>query len=167
MAVYCEQRADEDLLRDIGDAGRVLLVGCPVCPNFSCVVHQQGDGPVSKMGLKGINPLLLEAEMEKTAELLRSNGIAADCWTLPGMPASFCSITDPTGRKLFDKAQDRDAVAVFSCESGHKCVADILPDKKVVAAMNAKGLLRVVTRRKGRRVFVDKDSAAIIKFPLE
>ena len=167
MAVYCEKRTDEEIARDIGEAGRVLLVGCPICANFSGVVHRQADGPVSKMGMKGIKPLLLDKEMMRTAELLRGKGVATDSWTLPGMPASFCSITDPTRRKLFDKAQDRDAVVVFSCESGHKCVADIVPDKKVVAAMNAKGLLRVVTRRKGRTVFVDKDSAKIIKFPLE
>jgi hypothetical protein len=87
----------------------VLLVGCPVCANFSGVVHRQADGPVSKMGMKGINPLLLDKEMQKTAELLRGKGVATDSWILSGMPASFCAISDPTRRKLFDKAQDRDA----------------------------------------------------------
>ena len=167
MAVYCEKRTDEEIVRDIGEAGRVLLVGCPVCANFSGVVHRQADGPVSKMGMKGIKPLLLDKEMKKTAELLRGKGVATDSWTLPGMPASFCAISDPTRKKLFDKAQDRDAVVVFSCESGKKCVEGIVPNKRVVAAMNAKGLLRVVTRRKGRTVFVDKESAEIIKFTLD
>jgi len=92
MAVYCEKRTDDDLLHDIGDASRVLLVGCPICPNFSCVVQQHGGGPVSKMGVKGIKPLLLEKEMNKTAEWLQDKGVSVDSWTLSGMPASFCSI---------------------------------------------------------------------------
>lgn len=167
MPIYCEKRIDEDLLRDIGEASRVLLVGCPICPNFSCVVHRQGDGPVSKAGVRGIKPLLLVAEMSRTAELLRDKGVSADSWTLPGMPPTFCAISDPNRKKLFDKAQDRDAVVVFSCESGHRCVENILPNKRVVGAMHAKGLLRVVTRRKGRMVFADKESAEIIKFALE
>jgi hypothetical protein len=167
MAVYCEKRTDEELLRDIGEAGRVLLVGCPVCPNFSSIVHQEADGPVSKMGVKGIKPLRLEREMNRTAEWLRQEGVSADSWTLPGMPASFCAISEPTRRKLHEKAQDSNAVVVFSCESGHECVEGIVPQKKVVAAMHAKGLLRVVTRRRGRAVFADKDSAEIIKFTLD
>jgi hypothetical protein len=167
MAVYCEMRTDEEILRDIGEADRVLLVGCPVCPNFSCVVHQKEDGPVEKLGVKGIKPLLLEKEMNKTAGWLQDKGVSADAWTLPGMPASFCAISDSTRKKLSEKAQDRDAVVVFSCESGHKCVEGIVPEKRVVAAMNATGLLRVVTSRKGRKFFVDRDSAQIIKFTLE
>jgi hypothetical protein len=119
------------------------------------------------MGVKGIKPLLLDREMKKTAELLKGKGVATDSWTLPGMPASFCAISDPIRKKLFDRAQDRDAVVVFSCESGKKCVEGIVPNKRVVAAMSTKGLLRVVTRRKGRTVFVDKESAEIIKFTLD
>jgi len=119
------------------------------------------------MGVKGIKPLLLGAEMNRTAELLREKGVSADSWTLPGMPPSFCAIRDRTRKKLFEKAQDGDAVVVYSCESGHKCVEDIVPNKRVVAAMHAKGLLRVVTRRKRRTVFVDRDSAEIIEFRLE
>ena len=168
MAVYCEKRADEELLRDIGEAERVLLVGCPICPNFSCVIDQQADGPVTRAGLRSIKPLLLSEAMNRTAELLTDKGVAADCWTLPGLPAvSFCSITDSARRKLAERARDRDTVVVFSCESGHTCVESTVPDKRVVPAMNAKGLLRLVTRRKGWTVYAERDSAAIIKFALE
>ena len=166
MAVYCKKRTDEDLLRDIGEAGRVLLVGCPVCANFSLAVHQQEDGPVMKLGLTGGKPLLLGKEMNRTGELLKQKGVSVDSWILSGIPASFCAISKPSREKLFDQARDRDAVVVFSCESGKKCVEGIVPNKRVAAAMSSKGLLRVVTRRKGRTVFVDKDSAEIIEFSL-
>jgi hypothetical protein len=119
------------------------------------------------MGVKGMRPLLLETEMNQTAEWLGDKGVSADCWTLPGMPASFCAISDSTRKKLFDKAQDRNAVVVFSCESGHECVEGIVPDMRVVAAMHSRGLLRVVTRRKRRTLFADRDSAKIISFTLD
>ena len=167
MAVYCEKRTDEDLLRDIGEAGRVLLVGCPVCGNFSLAVHQQEDGPVMKLGLTGGKPLLLGTEMNRTAELLKEKGVSVDSWILSGIPTSFCAISKPSQEKLFDQARDRDAVVVFSCESGKKRVESILPKKKVVCAMHAKGLLRVVTRRKRREIFVDADTAEIMNFTLE
>ena len=167
MAVYCEKRTQEDLLRDIGEVGRVLLVGCPVCPNFSCAVHQQEDGPVMKLGLMGGKPLLLGTEMNRTAELLKKRGVSVDSWILSGIPASLCAITEPNRAKLFRRARDRDAVVVFSCESGKNRVESILPKKRVVRAMHAKGLLRVVTRRRRREIFVDKDTAEIMDFTLD
>jgi hypothetical protein len=56
---------------------------------------------------------------------------------------------------------------VFSCESGKKSLENILPNKRVVGAMHAKGLLRVVTRRERREIFVDKDTAEVMDFALK
>ena len=167
MVVYCEERTDEDLLLDIGEAARVLLVGCPACANLSCAVRQQEDAPFMKIGVMGVKALSLSAEMNRTAELLRQKGMSVDSWIPSGIPASCCALNDSSRKKLFDRAQDRDVVAVFSCESGKKSLENILPNKRVVGAMHAKGLLRVVTRRKRREIFVDKDTAEVMDFALE
>jgi hypothetical protein len=167
MAVYCEKRTNEDLLRDIGEADRVLLVGCPVCPNFSCAVSQQADGPILKLGLTSAKALLLSTEIDRTAELLEEKGASVDSWILSGIPASFCAMSEPNREKLLDRARDRDVVVAFSCESGKRSVESILPNTKVVGAMHAKGLLRVTTRRRLREIFVDPGTAEIMNFRLE
>ena len=110
MVVYCEERTDEDLLLDIGEAARVLLVGCPACANLSCAVRQQEDAPFMKIGVTGVKALLLSAEMNRTAELLRQKGMSVDSWIPSGIPASCCALNDPSRKKLFDRTQDRDVV---------------------------------------------------------
>ena len=120
-----------------------------------------------KIGVTGVKALSLSAEMDRIAELLRRKGMSVDSWIPSGIPASCCALNDSSRKKLFDRAQDRDVVAVFSCESGKKSLENILPSKRVVGAMHAKGLLRVVTRRERREIFVDKDTAEVMDFALE
>jgi hypothetical protein len=119
-----------------------------------------------KLGLAGPKALLLGREIDRTAELLRAKGRSVASDILSGIPASFCAMSESNREKLLDQARDRDLVVVFSCESGKKSVESILQDKRVVGAMNAKGLLRVVTRRRRREIFVDKSTAEVIDFTL-
>ena len=70
-------------------------------------------------------------------------------------------------KKLFEQGRDSETVVTLSCETGKRNVESILPDRPVVAAMNAKGLLRVVTRKSFGQVRIDKKTVDILEFRLD
>ena len=166
MAVYCELRTDEEILGEIGDAKQILLIGCPICPNMSCAARRQDDLPVIKFTLRGIKPLCIGDEMRRASRLLTSKGASVDSW-LPNPPKGLCVLEERERRKLSKRGQNSDVAMTFCCETGKKNVESMMPNMEVLGAMNAKGLLRAVTRRKRAEVFVDKQTVDILRFRFE
>jgi hypothetical protein len=165
MAVYCAPRTDEDVFAEIGDAKEVLLVGCPSCANMSCAIHRQDDRPVVRLTPTGIKAVCMKDEMLRLSGLLEQRGASVQSW-LPNLPGGLCALAEGARKKLFEQGHDRDTIVTLSCESGKKNVESILPDSRVVPAMHAKGLLRVVTRKSFGRVLVDKKTVDILDFTL-
>jgi hypothetical protein len=166
MAVYCELRADEEILEEIGDAKQVLLAACPICPNMSCAVHREDDLPFIKFTLRGIKPLCIGDEMRRMSRLLTAKGASVDL-SLPSPPKGLCALEERERKKLSGRGQGSDVVLTFCCEMGKKNVESMMPDTQVLGAMNAKGLLRAVTRRKRAGVFVDRQTVDILRFRFE
>jgi hypothetical protein len=166
MAVYCELRTDEEILEEIGDARQVLLAACPICPNMSCAVHREDDLPFIKFTLRGIKPLCIGEEVRRISGLLSSRRVSVDSF-LPTPPKGFCVLEERERKKLSGRGPDTDAVLAFCCEMGKKNVESMMPDIQVLGAMNAKGLLRAVTRRKRAGVFVDRQTVDILRFRFE
>jgi hypothetical protein len=166
MAVYCTQRSDDALLADLGQAKRILLVGCPICPSMSCAVNQRGDLPAIAFTLTGIKAVCLANEMGRVSNVLTQKGASVHSW-VPGGGEGLCMLAEPARKKLVKNSHNGEAVVVFSCDSGKKNVESILPDRQVLAAMHATGLLRAVTRRRLGRVFVDKQTVDVMNFTLQ
>jgi hypothetical protein len=165
MAVYCAPRSDEDVFAEIGDTKQILLVGCPSCANMSCAINRQDDRPVVRLTPTGIKAVCMRDEMLRLDLLLQRRGASVDSW-LPNLPGGLCALDEGARRKLFEQGRDSETVVTLSCETGKRNVESILPDRPVVAAMNAKGLLRVVTRRRFGQVRVDKKTVDILEFRL-
>ena len=166
MAVYCAPRTDADVLAEIGDANQVLLVGCPSCANMSCAIHRQDDRPIVRLTPTGIKAVCMKDEMLRLSGLLEQGGASVQSW-LPNLPGGLCALDEGARKKLFEQGHDRETVVTLSCETGKKNVESILPDSQVVAAMHAKGLLRVVTRKKFGQVLIDRKTVDILEFTLD
>ena len=166
MAVYCVPRTDEALFDDIGDARRILLVGCPACANIGYSIHREEDMPILRFSLTGIKPVCVRDEARRISHLLAKKGKSVDSW-LPNAPGAVCALDESARKKLLKKGQDSDAVITLSCESGKENVKSIFPDKKVVCAMNAKGILRGVMTRRLNSIYIDRQTISVLNFKLE
>ena len=166
MAVYCAPRTDADVFAEIGDTKKVLLIGCPSCANVSCAINRQDDRPVVRLTPTGIKAVCLRDEMLRLRGLLEKRGASVHSW-LPNLPGGLCALNEGARKKLFEQGHDGETVVTLSCETGKKNVESILPDSQVVAAMNARGLLRVVTRRRFGQVLIDKKTVDILEFTFD
>lgn len=164
MAVYCEPRTDTDVLDEIGDAKRILLVGCAMCANMSYAMHKEL--PMYKFTVTGIKAVCTTDEIHRMAHLLAQEGLHVDSW-LPSFPTGLCALDEGARKKLSNRCRDIDTIITLSCETGTKNVEDILGAKKVVGAMNARGLVTAVLKRKMGKVFLDKQTVHIKKFVFE
>ena len=166
MAVYCAPRADEDVFAEIGDTKEVLLVGCPSCANMSCAIKRPDDRPVVKLTATGLKAVCMSDELLRLSGLLEKRGASVGSW-LPNLPGGLCALDEGARKKLFRQGRDSEAIVTLSCETGKRNVESILPERKVVAAMNARGLLRVVTRRRLGQVLLDKTTVDILEFTFD
>lgn len=166
MAVYCAPRTDADVFAEIGDTKQLLLVGCPSCANMSCAIERSDDRAIIRLTATGLKAVCMRDEMLRLGGLIETRGASVDSW-LPNLPGGLCALDGKARKKLFDRGRNSEAIVTLSCETGKKNVESILPDRNVVAAMNARGLLRVVTRKKLGQVLIDRDTVDILPFTLD
>ena len=166
MAVYYVPREDDDLLADIGDAKQILLAGCPSCANIGYYMCREKERPMIKLTLKGIKSVCTQDEIDRISHLLMDKGVSVVSW-LPNYPNAMCVLDKGARKKLLNKGQNVDKVVALCCESGQKNMESIFHDKEIVGAMNAKGILRGVTRRKMGNFYIDEHSIEILKYKPE
>jgi hypothetical protein len=161
MAVYCEPRADEEILDETGDAEHILLIGCPSCANISYGIHKEL--PIAKFTPTGIKAVCMKDEIDRISRLFAEKGLLVNSW-LPNLPTGMCMLDEKARRKLPNICQEIDTIVTLCCETGRKNVEDIVKGKKVIGGMSAKGLLSAVTKRKMVKIFIDKDTISIKRF---
>ena len=150
----------------IGDAKQILLAGCPSCANIGYYMHREKDRPIIKFTLKGIKSVCTQDEIGRISNLLTEKGVNVVSW-LPNYPNAMCVLDEGSCKKLLNKGQNVDTILAMCCESGQKNVAKIFPDKEIVGAMNAEGLLRGVTRKKLGKFFIDEQTIDILRYKPE
>ena len=116
--------------------------------------------------MTGIKAVSVLSEMLRLCGLLERRGASVHSW-LPNLPGGLCALTEGARKKIFEQGRDRQTVVTLSCETGKRNVESILPDRQVVAAINARGLLRVVTRKRFGQVLIDKRTVDILEFTFD
>ena len=166
MTVYCKPKTDEVLLREVGDAQSLLLLGCPICANLSyAILKNDDDSPCMKITPKGGKPLYVTKEVNRISSLLQGKGKAVkeQVFNLPG---GLCSLNDKDMKKFRRKAADTSTIVTFSCELGKEHMESRFPDKTVIGAMNAVGIFGVPIQQKLNRFYLDREKANIKSFTL-
>ena len=165
MAVYSETRTDEDILSELGDARSVLIVGCSLCANTVYALIK--DLPLRRTSVRGLMAIATNHEMHRISSILSQNGVHVT--SIPSItPVALCCGLDKMScQYLAKKSRDVDKVIALCCEAGQRNIAGNVDGKEVVGAMNARGLIRVKTYRKGGKVLVDSQSVSITRFQLD
>ncbi len=164
MAVYSEARADEDVSSEVGDARSILILGCSMCAN---TVYSLAKGlPLRKSSLRGLMATGTNHEMDRISGILSRKGVRVR--SIPTVnPAALCCGLDETLRRyIARKSRGVDKVVAVCCEAGQRNIAGNVHGKKVVGTLNAKGLIRMKTYRKGGKVLIDGRSVSIERFQL-
>ena len=170
MTTYAEPRSDEDLLKEIGDAKRGFVVGCPVCANMNLNYHKGPKGsPIYQLKATGMKALSTSREVKRLASFLTDQGLDVGSW-VPGYPGTtLCVLENGAGNKLADKSKDFDVIIAVSCESGAENIHKLMPGKRVINTMKARGLMKgtLTTKMKIAKVYLDKDSVQIKRFAFD
>ncbi len=161
MAVYCEPRTDAEVFDETVDAKRILVVGCPFCANVSYSLHKKL--PLYEFTSAGVEAVGTRDEIHRMAQILAQRGLTVDSW-LPSFPASLCMLDEGARKNLFNRCQDIDTIITLSCETGTKSVGDVARGKRVVGAMNARGLLAGVTKAEMGNLSIDEETVYIKRF---
>jgi hypothetical protein len=164
MAVYCEPRTDTELLDGIGDAKRILLAGCPYCANVSYALLKKL--PLYDLTPAGLAAVSTRDEIDRLTALFAQRGVYVDSW-LPSFPSSLCMLNEGARGNLREKAEGFDTIITLSCETGMKNAEGILAGKRVVGAMNARGLLAGVTKVETGKILVDARTVYVKRFVFE
>jgi hypothetical protein len=166
MAVYSETKTDEDILSELEGARSVLILGCSACAN--AIYSLSKDLPLRNVSMiQGIRAISTSHEIDRISGILSGKGVRVE--SIPSViPLPLCCGLDQMlCRYLAGKSQGVDKVVALCCEAGQGNIADNVPGKEVVGTLNAKGLIRMSTYRKGGKVFIDHQSVSIKRFELD
>ncbi len=161
MAVYCEPLSDERILAQLGDARRVLIIGCPSCPAISYALD--GSSPVVALTINGIKSNGIKNEMDRLTQLLTRKGVHVEYW-IPKFLGHLCEIDRDELRTVSRQYQSIDAIIVLACGAGKENIEDGFKGARKVCAMEAKGLVSFPIVRKLNRLFPDREEVSIYPF---
>lgn len=168
--IYCEPRPDKEIVSELEGETRVFLLGCPVCANMSLNIQKAPDHlPVLTLTPTGFNAVSLRKEVERLTHLLSRKGLNVDSWVGKYPVVALCVPDGRNRRKIMGKCRDFETVITLCCDAGKKSVQSMLPDKKVIAGMNAKGIVNGFLKSKMAytRLFVEKRSVNVTPFKLD
>ena len=137
-----------DVSGDLDNVDSVLLVLCPVCPQFS--LEMQKGSPWSELFRYGLKTGALEDDIKEMREPLAKWGVrTSGCTTRLPLP-TMCLWTKGQRRRLLKYAKDYEAVVVLGCDSAAFTAEQVLKktECKVIRGMRTVGITNAtVTHR--------------------
>lgn len=163
MTIYCVPKTDEVLFGEIGDEQSVLLVGCPICSNYSYCIQTKTDMPLFKLSLSGSKPVYVSNEVDRVSSLLQQKEKKVEQQVF-NIPNALCGIDQKASKKVKKKAKNKDSIVTFSCDLGKERMEKLFPNIKVISAMNTVGIFGAPTIRKLNKFYLDHNDVNIKKF---
>jgi hypothetical protein len=168
--IYSESRSDTELLNDLEEANRVFLLGCPACAN-ACLYLQNASEDTAMFTLTptGYKAVSMIDEVGRLKQLLYGKGLDVDSWVAKYPTVALCVLDEHARKKIVVKCQGFDTIVTLSCDAGTKSVQSVLPGKRVIGAMQAKGILTAKLKSKMRfaKLSIDKSTVDILRFSLD
>ena len=168
--IYSELRSDTDLLNDLDEAKSVFLLGCPICANMSLYIEKAAEGSamltLTPTGYKAVS---MREELDRLTHLLAGKELDVDSWVGKYPIVALCVLDESARKKIIKKCQDFETVITLCCDAGKKSVEGILPGKRVIAGMNARGISLAVSKSKMGflKQYVDKSTVDIVRFTFD
>jgi len=167
--VYCEERPEDEVVRDLNGARSIIMVGCAGCANTSVYLQNAPDGSaMMTLTATGFHPVAMKDAMDRLVRLLSDKGLRVASY-LGKYPTGLLCVPDNRGRaKLMKKCRGCDTVITLCCDGGTRSMENLLKGKKIIPAMKAGGLITATMKsnRLFTKFFIEKDSVDIVKFTI-
>jgi len=168
--IYSELRSDFDILHDAGAAQGVFVMGCPACANMSLYIQNSAeDSATFVLTPTGYKAISMNEEVERLKQLFVKRGSDVGSWVGKYPLVGLCILDESAREDVRKRCQDFDTVITLCCEAGKTSIEGLLPEKKTVAGMNAKGIVnaKIKSKMKFFKYSIDKDSVNLTRFTLD
>jgi hypothetical protein len=124
------------------------------------------DSAMLTLTFTGFKAVSMTEEVSRLSNLLVGKGLVVDSWVPKYPTVALCVLDETARKKIVVKSHGFDALITLSCDAGTKSVQSILPGKRVIGAMNAKGIITAALKTKMRfaKLSIDKSTVDIIRF---
>jgi hypothetical protein len=158
------------MINELEGETRVFLLGCPACANMSLNIQNSPDHlPVLTLTPTGFKAVSMNEEVDRLTALLNRKGFNVDSWVGKYPIVALCVPDDRNRKKILRKCRDPETVITLCCDAGKKSVESMLPEKRVIAGMNARGIVNGLLKSKMAytRLYIEKESVNITPFTLD
>jgi len=137
-----------DVYADLENFNSVLVVLCPVCPQFSLAMQE--DSPWLELLKTGLKTGALEEHIRDFVDPLEKRGVRTAVFTIRLPLPMMCLWTKGQRNRLLRRARDYEAVVVMGCDSATFTAQQVLENTHchVVQGMRMAGITNAtVTHR--------------------
>lgn len=108
-------------------------------------------------------------ELDRLKDLFSGKELDVDSWVGKCPTVALCVLDESTRKKILKKCRDFETVITLCCDAGKKSVEGILRGKRVIAGMDAKGIVNAMSNSKMGifKLYIDKSTVNITRFTFD
>lgn len=139
----------------------VLIVLCPVCPQFSFAM--QNESPWMEFLKTGLKTGALEEHVEDVCDMLENRGVRTGVFTTRLPLPTMCLWTQGQRKRLFNRAKDYEAAVVLGCDSAAYTAEQVLKGTgcKVIKGMQMVGITNATVTHRFPLTFELRDATRV------
>lgn len=143
----------KDVSDDLSSVRSVLIIYCPVCPQFSLAM--QKDTPWLEMLNNGLKTAALENQIREIRDPLEKRGVRTGVFTMRLPLPMMCLWTKGQRIRLLKQAQDYEAVVILGCDSAAFTAQQVLKDTncRVIPGMQMVGITNATVAHRFPLIF--------------
>lgn len=150
-----------DVFGDLEDVNSVLIVLCPVCPQFSLAMRK--DSPWIEFFKNGLKTGALEDHIKEIRDPLEKRGVRTGVFTMRLPLPMMCLWTTGQRKRLLKRAKGYEAVVVLGCDSAAFTAQQVLKstDCRVIQAMRMVGITNATITHRFPLTFELRDTTRV------
>lgn len=151
----------KDISADLSNAHSVLIVYCPVCPQFSLAM--QKDSPWLEFFKNGLKTKALEDHIREIRSPLEDREVRTGVFTMRLPLPTMCLWTRGQRNRLLERARDYEVVVVLGCDSAAFTAQQVLKDThcRVILGMQMVGITNATVAHRFPLTFELKETTRV------